>query len=444
MVPAVEQQPKPVDGGAEHAQHDDHLQVQTAQKFADLGHGEQQGVLVHILPGDQVHHADGLARQLQLHGAHHVALPDGRTDVVRQVEILLGHAAVAGGGQQGHHAVGRIQLQGVGVGGILHRDLGQRQVGVQCGLDGKGVEHPVDQPHRLIQGRAAVGVAEGVAGVGALHHTEDIGGTVLIGPGNVTLVSAVLLVSGHVAHAALHGAAVVIAAAAFAQGCILADQHRRRPVLLLGRHGKGGHAGDLHKGVKAHQVAQDQVHVHSACHIAAVDAAGVRPDAVCGADALGQGVHLAHPAVQVSARKGIGKAHGGFVGVAGDHGVQCFAVGESLVGAHVGVAGVVHIVRDGKRHLEGVVQLVGIVGQHQCDGHILGQATGGDLFGAVLFVDDDVGVGVHDVGALGLHLIDGGGVEHGTCRQHQAAEQECKRQDQCKNTFHVDNSFKKR
>ena len=46
VVPAVEQQPKPVDGGAEHAQHDDHLQVQTAQKFADLGHGEQQGVLV--------------------------------------------------------------------------------------------------------------------------------------------------------------------------------------------------------------------------------------------------------------------------------------------------------------------------------------------------------------------------------------------------------------
>ena len=103
-----------------------------------------------------------------------------------------------------------------------------------------------------------------------------------------------------------------------------------------------------------------------------------------------------------------------------------------------------HIVRDGKRHLEGIVQLVGIVGQHQRNGHILGQAPGGDLFGAVLFVDDDVGVGVHDVGALGLHLIDGGGVEHGTRRQHQAAEQERKRQDQCKNTFHVDNSFKKR
>ena len=88
--------------------------------------------------------------------------------------------------------------------------------------------------------------------------------------------------------------------------------------------------------------------------------------------------------------------------------------------------------------------MVGVVGQQQGDGHILGQAPGGDLFGAVLFVDDDVGVGVHDVGALGLHLIDGGGVEHGTRRQHQAAEQERKRQDQCKNTFHVDNSFKKR
>ncbi len=180
-------------------------------------------------------------------------------------------------------------------------------------------------------------------------------------------------------------------------------------MFLLGRHGKGGHAGDLHKGVKAHQVAQDQVHVHSACHVAAVDAAGVRPGAVRGTDALGEGVHLAHPAVQIPARQGIGKAHGGFVGVAGDHGVQCFAVGERFVGAHVGVVRAVDVVRDGKRHLERVVQLVGVVGQQQGNGHIFGQATGGHLFGTVFFVDDDVGVSVHDVGALGLHLIDGEG-----------------------------------
>ena len=85
-----------------------------------------------------------------------------------------------------------------------------------------------------------------------------------------------------------------------------------------------------------------------------------------------------------------------------------------------------HIVRDGKRHLEGVVQLVGIVGQHQCDGHILGQATGGDLFGTVLFVDDDVGVGVHDIGALGLDIVDRAGVEHGSGRHGKAAEQDGK------------------
>ena len=98
------------------------------------------------------------------------------------MEIFLGHAAVAGGGQQGHHAVGGIQLQGTGIGGILHRDLGQRKVGVQRGLNGKAVEHPVHQFDRLKQGGAAVGVAEIVAGVRALHHAENIGGTILIGP----------------------------------------------------------------------------------------------------------------------------------------------------------------------------------------------------------------------------------------------------------------------
>ena len=75
-----------------------------------------------------------------------------------------------------------IQLQGAGVGGILHRDLGQRKVGVQRGLNGKAVEHPVHQLHGLAQGGAAVGVAEIVAGVGALHHAENIGCTVFVGP----------------------------------------------------------------------------------------------------------------------------------------------------------------------------------------------------------------------------------------------------------------------
>ena len=88
--------------------------------------------------------------------------------------------------------------------------------------------------------------------------------------------------------------------------------------------------------------------------------------------------------------------------------------------------------------------MVGVVGQQQGDGHVFGQAAGRDLLCAVLVIDDDVGVGVDDVGALCLHLIHRGGVEHGPGGHHKAAEQDSEGEKQRKNTFHVDNSFKKR
>ena len=78
------------------------------------------------------------------------------------------------------------------------------------------------------------------------------------------------------------------------------------------------------------------------------------------------------------------------------------------------------------------------------DGHVLCQTTGGYLLCAVLIIDDDIGIGVDDIGTLCLHLIDRGGVEHSPGGQHKAAEQDSERQNQRKNTFHVDNSFKKR
>ena len=84
------------------------------------------------------------------------------------------------------------------------------------------------------------------------------------------------------------------------------------------------------------------------------------------------------------------------------------------------------IVRDGKGHRERAVQLVGIVGQHQRNGHIFRQAPGGHLLLAVFFIDDDVGVGVHDIGALGLDIVDRAGVEHGSGRHGKAAEQDGK------------------
>ena len=197
-------------------------------------------------------------------------------------------------------------------------------------------------------------------------------------------------------------------------------------MLLLGGHGKAGRTGYLHKGVKAHQVAQNQVHIHGAGGVAAVDAAGVRPVAGGSADALGQGVHLRHPAVQISAGKGVRQTHGRFVCVAGKHGVHGLAVGKSLVGAHIRVVGVVNIVRDGKGHLEGAVQLVGVVGQQHGKGHIFGQTAGRHLFCAVLIIDDDVGIRVHDIGACSLHLIHRAGVEHSPGGQHKAAEQKYK------------------
>ena len=124
-VPRVEQQPEAVNGGGEDAEGDDHFQVEAVQELLEFVHGEEDGVPVHILPGHKIDHADGLTGQLELHGAYYIALLDGSTDVVRQVEIFLGDGAVAGGGQQGHHVVIGVKLQGVGVRGILDRNFGQ-------------------------------------------------------------------------------------------------------------------------------------------------------------------------------------------------------------------------------------------------------------------------------------------------------------------------------
>ena len=86
------------------------------------------------------------------------------------------------------------------------------------------------------------------------------------------------------------------------------------------------------------------------------------------------------------------------------------------------------IIRDGEGHLEGVVELVGVIRQQQRDGHIFGQAPGRHLTRAVLVVDDDVGVGVDDIGALGLHLVKEAGVEQGRSWRAQAAQQQDKAQ----------------
>ena len=171
----------------------------------------------------------------------------------------------------------------------------------------------IDELGRLTQGRAAVRIAVIVAGVGALHDAEDIGRAVLVGPGDIALVAVVVLVGHYVADAALHRAAVELAAARFVQGHVLADQNEALGVFFLGGHREGRCAGDLPEGIKAHQVAQDEVHVHGSGGVAAVQAAGIGPGTARRADALGQGVHLAHPPGQVSAGKLVRQAHRGVV-----------------------------------------------------------------------------------------------------------------------------------
>ena len=216
-------------------------------------------------------------------------------------------------------------------------------------------------------------------------------------------------------------------------------------MLFLGRHLEADRPGDLDKGVEAHQVAQDQVHIHRGGDVAPVQAAGVGPCAVCGADLPGEAVHLADPSGQIAARQLMGHPHGGVVGVAQQHGVEGFPQGEGLARAHVGVVGAVDVVRYGEGHLEGAgVQLVAVVGQHQGGAGQLGQAAGRHLGGAVLLIDDDVGVGVDDVGALGLDVVQGAGVKDGPRRRREAADRKNKGQQKCRQSFHVDNSFEMR
>ena len=443
-LPAVQCQPAQVNGSGQGAEGQHHPQVQAAEEIPDLGNGVQDRTAGDILSGHQVHHANGVPGQFQLHSAHDVALLDRGADIFRQVEELLGHAAISGGGEDGHHAVIRVQLKTVGLCGVFHGQLCQGYVRVQCGLDGKAVKHPVDQLCGLTQGGAAVGIAVIVAAVRTFHHAEQIGLAIFTGPGDIALGAGIFFIGHHIAHTALHGAAVELAAAGAVQGHILTDQHKGLRVFFLGGHRKGRGGGDLCKGVKAHQIPQDQIHIHSGGAVAAVQAAGIGPGAVGGANALGQGVHLGHPAGEVAAGQSIGYAHGSLVGVAGQHGVDGFPHGKGLVGAHIGIVRVVDIVRDGKGHGESGVQFIGVVGQDHRNGHIFGQPASRDLTAAVFFVNDDIGVSVDDIGAGSLYRIDGAGVKQGTSRGQKTPRQNGQCQKKAKQAFHVDNSFKKR
>ena len=98
-------------------------------------------------------------------------------------------------------------------------------------------------------------------------------------------------------------------------------------------------------------------------------------------------------------------------------------------------------VTDGGGELGGHgVQLVLVLLYQQNTGHDFGQTGGGQRFLAVLFVYDDVGVGIHDVGSLagdfegGLKPYRPGGQRENRGHKNQGEQ---KRDE----FFHVDFSF---
>src|SRR5699024_11696917 len=120
-------------------------------------------------------HGGGAAGRADLHRAGEVPLVGRRGRRPGEGGKPLGHRVVRGGGQNGHHLVVGVEQQGVCLGGILDRDLGQGLVGVEGGLHRKAAVYPVDQLGGLVKGGAAGGVA---VGVGAVRHppdAEDIG-----------------------------------------------------------------------------------------------------------------------------------------------------------------------------------------------------------------------------------------------------------------------------
>ena len=84
----VEQDPRHIDDGADGADDEHYLEVEAAEELLQLRERVEQAAPAHVLPGDEVDHADGLAGQLQLHGANNIALLDGGADIVGSRAML--------------------------------------------------------------------------------------------------------------------------------------------------------------------------------------------------------------------------------------------------------------------------------------------------------------------------------------------------------------------
>ena len=413
-----------------HREHDDDLEIGAGEKLPDPGDGVQQLVARNITAGDELHRADGLALDAQRHGAHDVALADGRGQVVGQLEGLLGQFGAALAQQQRHHIVGRVEHDGVGLGRVDDAALGDGLGGIQRRGDGVGGEHPVHQGAGLQQGGAAALL---VGGVGHVEHYADVAFAVLRVPAGKVLPLA------QAAGLAAAGVGAVVAAAGTDHAVgVLDDVGARRGVVGVGAHIVGGRGHDLGHDVVRGQRAQNQVGVAGRRHVAFVQAAGVGEGGGGAADGRGFLVHAGDKVIDAAAAHIVRHDVGGLVGAGQQHGVQQVAQRLGVAAADVGCRGVGRLFPDqvidipGRGERDGV-QLVLVAFQQQQAGHHLGQAGGLELGLAVFLIDDDVGVEVDDVGSRGRQGRGVGGkgavlpfrrCRHGQHqRQHQRAQQ---------------------
>ncbi len=256
---------------------------------------------------------------------------------------------------------------------------------------------------RLVQGRAAVGVAVGVAGVGALHDAEDIGGSRSCWPTRHS--------SGRRCRFCRPSRRTCRPAWRCGRTCRRWSCSRATfwlsstkllacfslaGMVKVGRREMSTKASKLIRYRRIRYISTAVVTLPLSRPQASVQVLPVVPmrwERVF--------IWLTQPARSPPERL-VRQAHRGLVGVPYQHGVEGFPVGEGLAGAHVCVVGVVDVIRDGERHLERCCR----AGRRSWSSPARwsyiwsGPRQRPDL-GAVLVVDDDVGVGVDDVGAPG-------------------------------------------
>ena len=98
-----------------------------------------------LLPAKKVHRANGFALHGNGNGTHHIALLDGRGEVLRNIEGLFRQLCPALPRQKGLHIIRRVDHYRIRLGGIHNRQLGDGLGGIQRRGHGKGGERPIHQ-----------------------------------------------------------------------------------------------------------------------------------------------------------------------------------------------------------------------------------------------------------------------------------------------------------